>query len=138
MTVNGVFDSTMQALDKVLDLRSRKLQFIASNIANAETPGYSAKRMDFEQDLRAAVFEKSTGRSVTHPRHIPTGPGQALETLQGHVSEEQDRSGIGDGNTVDLDQEMVALSKNQIKYEAAVKVLSKKMSLLKMVIQEKM
>ncbi len=136
MPVNGLFDSTMQALDKVLEMRSQKLQLISSNIANAETPGYGAKRMDFEQDLREAIDSGARGRAVTHPRHIPAGSGHQIETFQGTVYEEQ-AGRIGDGNTVSLDQEMVDLSENQIKYEAAVKALSKKMSFLKMVIQEK-
>lgn len=137
MPVNGLFDTTMQALDKVLELRSQKLQLISSNIANAETPGYSAKKMDFEQDLREALDAGSSGTAATHPGHIPSGSGEKIASFQGTVYEKQAAGGIGDGNTVSLDQEMVALSENQIKYEAAIKALSKKMSFLKMVIQEK-
>jgi flagellar basal-body rod protein FlgB len=137
MMNNKLYDTTMQTLGKVLDLRSQKLQLIASNIANAETPGYAAKRFDFEQDLREAVFGTTAGRSVTHPKHIPIASGQEIESLQGTVYEEPGTGRIGDGNSVSVDQEMVALSQNQLKYEAAVKALSKKISMLKLVIQEK-
>ena len=46
------FDSNMQLLSKVLDLRAQKAQVISSNIANAETPGYSASRFAFEEDFK--------------------------------------------------------------------------------------
>lgn len=137
MTTNGIFDTTFQVLDKVLDLRSQKLQVISSNIANAETPGYAAQRLDFEQKLQEAVSGVGSGPAVTHPRHISTGFGKGIESFQAEISREEDTSGIGDGNSVSLDQEMVDLSRNQIRFEAAIQSLNKKFNMLKMVIQEK-
>ena len=50
-----ITDRTMAVLQKSLDLRAQKQQVIAGNIANAETPGYAARKMTFEDDLRKAI-----------------------------------------------------------------------------------
>lgn len=137
MAAGGIFDSSIQVLDKALDLRSRKLQVISANIANAETPGYARLRMDFESELKEAAKGSESGQVTTHPRHMPAGSGDGLSSVQGRFYRDVDQSGIGDRNTVSLDQEMVDLSENQIRYEAAIKMLSKKFNMLKMVISER-
>ena len=137
MAAGGIFDHTVQVLDKALDLRSRKLEVISSNIANAETPGYARLRMDFESALREAAAGSESGQVTTHPRHMPSGSADGLESVQARFYREMDQSGIGDRNTVSLDQEMVDLSENQIRYEASIKMLSKKFNMLKMVISER-
>ena len=48
-------DRTMAVLQKSLDLRAEKQQVIAGNIANVDTPGYSARKMNFEESLRKAI-----------------------------------------------------------------------------------
>ena len=124
------FDNTMQMLQKVLDLRSTNQQVISSNIANAETPGYSTKIFSFEDQLRSAVTNHDTKIQTTHPDHMPL-QASSLSQVQGKLSVKPDQTGIGDENSVSVDQEMVKLSENQILYEAAVTMLRKKMSLLK-------
>lgn len=128
----GLFDKTVGLLHKVLDLRDRNQKVIASNIANADTPGYSPARLEFEEQLRQAVKHPGVTPAVTHPAHFPIGGGR-LEQVQGNLIRTPDRSGIGDGNGVNVDQEMVTLAENQILYEAAVQSLNKKMGLLKYV-----
>ncbi len=137
MAGEGIFDSTVELLDKALDLRSRKLQVISSNIANAETPGYARLRMDFETALRQAAEASESGPAKTHPRHLPTGQGGDLQAVQARFRRETDQSGMGDRNTVSLDQEMVDLADNQIRYEAAIRMLAKKFNMLKTVISER-
>jgi flagellar basal-body rod protein FlgB len=135
MQTKEIFDTTIQVLDKVLELRSQKLQTISSNIANAETPGYARHKMEFEEQLRETVI--GTSQAVTHPRHMPNSPIQEIGSFQANFYRETDQSGIGDGNSVNLEQEMVDLSVNQIRFEAAILSLNKKFSMLKHVIQEK-
>jgi flagellar basal-body rod protein FlgB len=135
MRAKEIFDTTIQVLDKVLELRSQKLQSISANIANAETPGYARVKMEFEEQLREAV--SGTSQAVTHPGHMPNSPGQQMESFRADFYREKDLSGIGDGNSVNLEQEMVDLAANQIRFEAAISSLNKKFSMLKYVIQEK-
>lgn len=126
------FDTTMRLLQKVLDLRQKNQEIIGSNIANAETPGYSAQTFSFKQQLQEAISGNNLRPVVTQPNHIPLGPSD-LEQVSGTVTTTKDRTGIGDENTVSVDQEMVKLSENEIMYEAAVTMLNKKLSLVKYV-----
>jgi len=121
------FDHNMRLLGKVLDLRSKKAEVIASNIANAETPGYSANRFDFEEDLAQAVGENQGLRLTTsHRDHIPLQP-LRLEDVSGKLVTTVDKTGIGDKNSVKVNQEMLDLSENQLLYETAAQLLKKKL-----------
>jgi flagellar basal-body rod protein FlgB len=123
-------DSTMALLAKSLDLRSTNQQVIAANIANAETPGYAPARFEFEQALQEAVKKSTFTLETTQPGHIsPQAP--SVADVHGRVIREPDSTGIGDQNGVSVDDEMIALSKNQLMYETAAQLLKKKMTILK-------
>jgi flagellar basal-body rod protein FlgB len=124
------FDTTMRLLHKVLDLRQKNQEIIGSNIANAETPGYSAQSFSFEQQLRSALSDNDLRPVATQSNHIPLIPAN-LEQVSGTVTSTRDATGIGDENSVSVDQEMMNLSENQILYEAAVTMLNKKLSMVK-------
>jgi flagellar basal-body rod protein FlgB len=128
------FDANMQLLGKVLDLRAQKAQVISANIANAETPGFSPSRFDFEQDL-AHALNKTEGVQLarSHSTHISLGPANFQE-VSGKVIMANDQTGIGDKNGVSVDQEMLKLSENELMYETAAQLLKQKLSLLKHVI----
>jgi flagellar basal-body rod protein FlgB len=134
MSTLGIFDKTGQLLQKVMDLRQQNQDVIASNIANAQTPGYAPARLQFEDALAGAVGRDGQGMATTHPQHLPVGGG--LNQVQGKVMRTPDRSGLGDGNNVNLDQEMIGLAENQILFEAAAQMLNKKMGLLKYAAQD--
>ena len=129
-------DSNSQLLSRVLDLRATKAEVIASNIANAETPGYSPSRFDFEEDLAAAVGN-NTGINLqtTAQNHIPLHPTN-FDSVEGKVIQEKDTSPIGDENGVSVDEEMVSLSKNQILYETTAQLLKKKLSIYRYVVSD--
>ena len=130
MKIQQPFDDNFKLLTKVLDLRARKQQVIASNIANAETPGYSPAKFEFDEELKMAVDSQS-GLTLTrsHQNHLPVGQGD-LDTIQGRITITPDQTGIGDENGVKVDDEMLALSENQILYEAAAQLLKKKMTMM--------
>lgn len=85
------FDTTMRLLQKVLDLREKNQEIIGSNIANAETPGYSAQSFSFEQQLQGALEGNTLRPVVTQPNHIPLGPSE-LEQVTGSVTITRDRT----------------------------------------------
>ena len=123
-------DQTMALLSKSLDLRSTNQQVIAANIANAETPGYAPARFEFEQALQEAVKKSTITLTTTQPNHIsPLAP--SVAEVHGTVTREPDTTGIGDQNGVSVDDEMLALSQNQLMYETAAQLLKKKMTMLK-------
>jgi len=124
------FDTTMSLLQKVLDLRTRNQEVISSNIANAETPGYSASSFEFEDQLKNAMHGGSLTPVATKENHISITPA-SIAQVRGDIIINRDKTGIGDENSVSVDQEMVSLAENQILYEAAITMLNKKLSIIK-------
>ena len=124
---NGiVFDKTIKMIEDRLSLNSINQKLIASNLANIDTPGYSAKGVSFENVLRQSLEEHVLQMVRTNGSHLaPDDPLQALETPE-----------IVETGPVDLDTEMVNLTKNSIEYQHMVGMLNKKFSLLKTAITE--
>ena len=125
-----IADQTMAVLKKSLDLRAQKQQVIAGNIANAETPGYAARKMTFEDDLRKAIASPQTEGRVSNPKHFPLGS-SGIGGVQGTIVTQRDRNPLGDNNSVSLDDEMLDMAENQLLFEASSQILKKKLSMLK-------
>ncbi len=125
-----IADRTINILHKSLDLRTQKQQVIAGNIANAETPGYAARKLDFEADLRKAMDTPEMSGRRTNAKHFPLAA-NGLQGVQGHITTERPATAIGDGNTVSVDDEMFDLAENQLLFEAGSQILKKKFSMLK-------
>lgn len=130
-----IFDKTIGLLQKTLDLRLQNQQAIASNIANADTPGYSPVRLEFEKKLQQAVKTAGKAQEPTQPAHFPLNGG-SVSSVQPKVIQARNTSSIGDRNGVNIDREMVSLSENQILYEATIQLLNKKLGFLKYVAEE--
>lgn len=102
-------------LEKALNIRGFYHKILASNIANVETPGYKEKDIDFVSELK-----RSTNGGTTN-----------IE-----VSEKADASGIDgiDGNSVNMEDQIVKLSENTMMFNAYVQLINKKFSMMKYVI----
>lgn len=126
--MSELFDKTTNALGSSINFRSLKQDVTSSNIANAETPGYKAKKMDFEQALSRAVDISGLSKlSVEHPDHFAVG-GSSFLNVRADVYENPDITVTNDGNTVDLEREMAELAENTIMYKAAVELINKKLA----------
>lgn len=126
-----LFDKTTRALGASINLRQTRNNVISSNIANAETPGYQAKKLDFENALsRALDFEDAGNLKGMNEGHFPTGPG-AISRVKADIYENPDADVNNDGNTVNLEREMTELADNSIMYKAAIQLINKKMAALK-------
>lgn len=129
----GLFDKTTNALGRGLDMMLVRNNVTSANIANAETPGYHAKKVDFEEALTRALDTDGLGRaSTSHAQHIPVGQG-AILNVKPDVYENPDVNISNDGNTVDLEKEMTNLAENSIRYKAAVELINKKLGAMKYV-----
>jgi flagellar basal-body rod protein FlgB len=133
MKTGTISDQTLTLLQKVLDLRADNEKVISSNIANSETPGYAPARFKFEDQLKSAINNSSFSMQTTHTTHIPIGA-KDMQSVKGSIIRERDTTGIGDQNGVSLDQEMLALSENELLYETAAQLLKKKLSIQKYII----
>ncbi len=130
---------TLPVLEKGLDAVWKKNEVLAANIANADTPGYKAKSVDFESvfsQLLGSDWKQSyTGseRSVSG-RTLPDP--SALENLEIPITENRERSARLDGNTVDPDREMTSLAENAMLYDTLTYAVSRELGRLKMIINE--
>ncbi len=126
-----VEDKTIKALATALNFRQLRQEVISSNIANAETPGYKAKRVSFEEALaRALDVDGNLSMNTTDGRHFDVGNG-GFDNLEPEIHDDPNGIVSEDGNTVDRDAEMAAMAENKIMYDAAVQLLNKKLGLLK-------
>lgn len=127
------FDSTVGALNTVLNLRLMNQNVIASNIANADTPGYKAQRMEFEGALREALGTEQKLKMETEEGHRAPAATDPIA-----VELYNDPSGVEslDGNTVNRASEMARMAENQLVYDSAVELLRKKLGMLKYSISE--
>lgn len=126
-----IVDSSMKALTTALNFRKMRQEIISANIANAETPGYKAKRIDFEEALeRALDVDKLRSINTSDNRHYNVGGG-SFKNLKPDIYEDPNGVVSEDGNTVNRDQELAKLAENRILHDAAVQLLNKKLGLLK-------
>lgn len=93
---------------------------ISDNIANAETPFFKARQVDFEGELSRAIDMEQVGLA-----------GNAVGEVRPLVTQDALTELGQDLNTVDMDKEMSRLTKNDVQYSAATQAISKKFALMK-------
>ncbi len=126
-----LFDKTTKGLAASLNMRQLRHNVTAANIANAETPNYHAKKLDFEEALgRALDVDNLRDVSVTHDDHFPIS-GSGVNGVRPDIYENPEGAVNNDGNTVDLEKEMSNLSENNLLYKSALQLINKKMAALK-------
>ncbi|MDE1181236.1 flagellar basal body rod protein FlgB [Paraburkholderia sp.] len=143
---------------QALDVRAYRQELLSSNIANADTPGYKARDVDFSSSL-AGALKKSTGASnsatlaMTQPAGVTSGMSM-VSTEPGHMTGKQTLTATGgtsddygnlkyrnptqpalDGNTVDLDSERVQFADNTLHFESGMTVLSNQIKTMLSAIQ---
>ncbi len=124
----GKLDEYLRFNETALNLRAQRQQMLASNIANADTPNYKARDIDFNSALKGALA-KSGQTSSQAP--------ELAKTTAVHLSSRNDnmvggapllyrneRQGNIDGNTVDMDAERNQFTDNAIRYEAGLTLIS--------------
>lgn len=134
--MSGLFDKTIQGLNTAANMRQLRQNITSANIANAETPGYHAKKLDFEEALgRALDIDGLRSMNTSHPDHFPVGGG-SIAKVRPDIYDNPDIAVNNDGNTVDLEREMSALAENSILYRAAVQLINKKLGALRYAVTE--
>ena len=127
-------DRTMKALAAALNFRQMRQELLTANVANAETPGYKAKRLDFEQALARAIdLDKLQSLNTQNEKHYNVGGG-GFDNLQPEVFNDANGIVSEDGNNVDRDKELSLMAENKIMYDAAVQLLNKKLGLRKYIL----
>ncbi|BBN81064.1 flagellar basal body rod protein FlgB [Pseudoalteromonas sp. A25] len=124
------FDKALGVHPHTMLIRSQRAELLASNIANADTPGYKAKDIDFAQALKAAKSSQQGGNNMvrTDEKHIGGG-----SKLTGGVElfRNPNQADTGDGNSVDVQVERNLYVQNSMEYQASLQFLSGKFKGLK-------
>lgn len=129
--MSKLFDKTTNALAASANLRLLRNNVTAANIANAETPGYKAKKVDFEEALNRAIDHEGLGKAhSTSKDHFLMGQG-AVSRVRADIYDNPEINMTNDGNTVDLEKEMANLSENTILYRAALQLINKKLGAIR-------
>ena len=129
-----IMDTTMKTLASSLNLRQMRNEIIASNIANAETPGYRAKRLDFEEALQRAIdIDRTQSMKVSDKNHYNIGGG-GFNNLKPSYYDDPNGVVSENGNTVNRDDEMVKMAENKLMHDASIQLLKKKLGMMKYVL----
>jgi len=134
-----IFDSTLKTLERSLDIRLVEQNVLAGNVANADTPGYKPKELDFTAAMQAANADAGAETmAATSPDHMgPNGGSAGTSTNDIATSMIVDGRGTSpsfDGNAVDLDRTMAGMAENGLQYGASAKAAGKKLAILRYVI----
>lgn len=133
----GKLDEALRFHETALSLRAQRQQLLASNIANADTPNYKAKDIDFSSALKQALSSNAPPASPlakTSVAHLP-GTTATLTSLGAQVQFRTAAQGNVDGNTVDMDAERNQFVDNAVRYEAGLTMASSKIKQLLAAIQ---
>ena len=120
-------DSVTNLLTTYLDVQSQRSQTIAGNIANADTPGFVAKEVDFEQFLRDAARDAALPPSQRNRIKLDSRP-EVVDQNSGVI-------GL-DGNTVDTGRQMADLAQVGSNFTFGAKMLQSRLRLIRTAIRE--
>lgn len=130
---------TNSLIKDALDYRAARQDMIASNIANADTPYYKPRDINFEDALiakKADLYKQDTNQlemAETNSKHLKPSHENAstkptLYFRDGHMAR-------NDGNSVDIDVETTEMSKNSIMFNALIQASKKDAAIFKSVIE---
>ncbi len=128
------FKQVLGIHEPALYMQSRRAQLLAANIANADTPGYKARDIDFRaalQQVQEMVPGQSGQLEVTNKRHL-----RSMDDMGGdEVMYRQPLQPSLDGNTVEPHVEMAAFTENSMRYLMSLQFISGKFKTLNMAIR---
>ena len=134
----GKLDETLRFHQTALNLRAQRQELLASNIANADTPNYKARDVDFSKALQGALAKAgqtpaAAGLVKTAANHLA---GTASAAIGGApLLYRIGQQGSVDGNTVDMDVERNQFTDNALRYEAGVTLIGAQIKSLLAAIQ---
>lgn len=130
--IDRMFERSVTGVERALDLTWQRNKAITSNIANAETPQYRAKEINFSNALEKAFNSDASSMKLTNPGHLDS------KSNDGAPKVEQDLSGMTkpDGNNVDIDLQMGKLAYNAGKFSMATNLIRKQLQIYRNAIRD--
>lgn len=118
------FEQALSVHAQALEVRSRRAEILAANLANADTPNYQARDIDFKATL-ASLQGRGGSLKATHAAHLQAR-GDASDALLYRTPTQM----AIDGNTVEEEQEKAAFSDNALRYQASLRLLGNRVQSL--------
>ncbi|MDP1997879.1 MAG: flagellar basal body rod protein FlgB [Gallionella sp.] len=120
-------DDALRFQQTALSLRAGRQELLASNIANADTPNYKARDVNFASALQNALAGTAAGLPTvkTSSMHLEGNSGASI--LGAPVMYRKPVQPSADGNTVDMDVERAQFADNALRYEASVMFVNAKL-----------
>jgi flagellar basal-body rod protein FlgB len=130
-------DDYLRFNEAALSLRAQRQQLLASNIANADTPNYKARDIDFASALQGALSKSAQPGQLaaTSPQHQQAVANGDMLGDGTPVLYRQTAQGAADNNTVDMDVERNQFADNGLRYEAGITMLNSQIRNLMAAIQ---
>lgn len=123
------FDNALGIHQHALQARVQRAEVLANNMANADTPGYKARDIDFQAMMKQAQSQTSGfGMSTTHSGHIAQGGAAPGSVNDNDLLYRTPQQPSVDGNTVEAQQEQSRFMRNAMDYQASFQFLSSKFS----------
>ncbi|NTV69420.1 MAG: flagellar basal body rod protein FlgB [Azonexaceae bacterium] len=118
-------------LSKALDLRSQRHQVLASNIANADTPNFKARDIDFKSAMQNALAGRADAGALSMA--VTSGAHQRGNGMSGPgaLQYRTETQSAVDGNTVDMDVERAQITDNALQYQILTQFISNKFQSLR-------
>ncbi len=119
--------------DDAMIMRSRRTSILAANIANADTPGYKARDMDFAKIMSQVASGHESGLKMkqTHSSHLSN----SSPAIDSSIKYRNPLHASLDGNTVDMHVEQAKFSENALQYQSSLTMLNGKISNLLLAIK---
>ncbi|MCH9639816.1 MAG: flagellar basal body rod protein FlgB [Betaproteobacteria bacterium] len=136
--MNSKLDKAVNYLHQALNVRVARQELLSSNIANADTPSFKAKDIEFANVLNDRLSSSGvhkTGLTTTSPMHFDLK--NAKGVLGDHTLYRVPLQPSADGNTVDMDVERTRFADNSIKYDANLTFINGQFRGLLSAIQER-
>ncbi|OSP49966.1 flagellar basal body rod protein FlgB [Aeromonas hydrophila] len=118
------FDKAFGIHQYTLSVRSKRAEVLSSNIANADTPGFKARDINFSQALEEAQQQQGFGLATTSEKHFALQMGAPGVTQYRNPLQPD----TGDGNTVDVQQERSEFLRNSLEYQTSLEFMNSKIS----------
>jgi flagellar basal-body rod protein FlgB len=116
-----MFENVFGIHEQALLVHGQRLGVLAANLANADTPGYKARDIDFSAVLAHAQGETEMPLQVTHAAHITFDDG---DVPAGDLKYRNPYQASLDGNTVEMPVEQAAFSENNVRYQASLNFIN--------------
>ncbi|MFI4889212.1 MAG: flagellar basal body rod protein FlgB [Steroidobacterales bacterium] len=126
-----MFDNVFGIHESALLLYGQRLGVLASNIANADTPGYKARDIDFAAVLGHSEQQLPLSVATTSPGHIATA---SADALTGELLYRNPYQASLDGNTVEMAVEQAAFAENNVRYQASLQLINSRIAELQFAI----